>query len=761
MEINFYPINIDFDQFQISRISYSEELLKELRNKYNKTHSFFRDSDFIYISNNSNDNIEIGDIVTLKVLDSEKVTSSLIKHIFFRTFRERFPDIKATSFYPFRFFSRVSTDDLVQIYLPERLKGLITYKKQIELQLRLLNINSQQKQFGFIVNTSYQWGITKKCSDLFSEGFELLGTEILRIEQMPESKDVLAPNEEFIGEVKEIVDSNAIIISNDGEISIPLNELTLRRSTYNIKSYLTFLLDESQSEAIVSKAKHDEHGRLNNQKERTEITKIAELIALYKDKSHVIYQNKDGFYFNISPYPLSIDNSFLLKNPPFIFDHAATKVENKNADIGLNNFGPWDSITFDCKSPHIIGICAKRNRGSFTSFLAKLINGDPTSQWFKKGFQKKYDLNNVTYEVFDIPNCDFPGYENIISQIGNKPDLIIMEIPESFKKLRIEDNPYYKLKAKLLTLEIPFQFVIDSKVRYHNDALLNTMGLQIYAKLGGTPWVLPSTCSIDRELIIGIGNSIIRNNNYKGAEKNRVVGITTFFSSDGQYLLSNKAKDVPYSDYFNELLRTLKEAFDHLKDIQGWKDNDTIRLIFHIFKPIKNTEFDVICNLIECYPEYKIQFAFVTISKKHPFKLYEPAQQGITKGSKTLGEYTPLRGSNIILDSTSCLIQMLGANEIKTDRHGASSPILVRIRIPQGNYDNVKLNDMLFTDIQYISQQIFSFTYLSWRSFLPKELPATMLYSDLIANLLGRLRKIQGWQPDVLNFKLKQKKWFL
>lgn len=584
---------------------------------------------------------------------------------------------------------------------------------------------------------------------------------MLKIEEMPESKDVLAANEEFIGEIKELDNDNALVLTNEGDILVPLNELTLRKTTYNIKSYLTHSLDETQSEAIIRKVKLEEQKRLNNKNERTEISKIAQLISLDQDKTAVAYKNSDGFLYTVSSIPFYSESSFTLKNPPFIFDHAATKVENRNADIGLNNFGPWDSITFDCKSPHIIGICAKRNRGSFTEFLAKLINGDPNSKWFKKGLQKKYDLSNVTYEVFDILNCDFSGYDNVISQLNAKPDLIIMEIPESFKKMKIEENPYYRLKAKLLTLEIPFQFIVESKVRYSKDDLLNTIGLQIYAKLGGTPWVLPSVRSIDRELIIGIGNSIIRNNSYKGSEKNRVVGITTFFSSDGQYLLSNKAKDVPYSEYFNELLKTLKDAFAHLKEIQGWKSNDMIRLIFHIFKPVKNIEFEVICKLIESFPEFKIQFAFVTISKKHPYKLYETSQSGVMKGNKKLGEFTPLRGSNIILDSTSCLVQMLGANDIYSDRHGASAPILIRIRVPQGNSDTSSLNDMLFTDIQYITQQIFSFTYLSWRGFRPREFPATMVYSDLIANLLGRLRKINGWQPDVLNFKLKQKKWFL
>ena len=104
---------------------------------------------------------------------------------------------------------------------------------------------------------------------------------------------------------------------------------------------------------------------------------------------------------------------------------------------------------------------------------------------------------------------------------------------------------------------------------------------------------------------------------------------------------------------------------------------------------------------------------------------------------------------------------MLGAKEIKSDSHGASNPILVKIRLPQGNYNSSSIEDLLFTDLNYITQQIYSFSYLSWRGFLPGEYPATMLYSSLISKLLGKLRRVEGWQPSVLNFTLKRKKWFL
>ena len=51
MQLNFFPINIEFDKYQICTEPYSLERLAELRKSYNSTHSFFRNSDCIYISN--------------------------------------------------------------------------------------------------------------------------------------------------------------------------------------------------------------------------------------------------------------------------------------------------------------------------------------------------------------------------------------------------------------------------------------------------------------------------------------------------------------------------------------------------------------------------------------------------------------------------------------------------------------------------------------------------------------------------------------
>ena len=66
-----------------------------------------------------------------------------------------------------------------------------------------------------------------------------------------------------------------------------------------------------------------------------------------------------------------------------------------------------------------------------------------------------------------------------------------------------------------------------------------------------------------------------------------------------------------------------------------------------------------------------------------------------------------------------------------------------------------------FTDIEYLAGQAFRFTALSWRRFYPSGAPVTILYSDLIASLLGRLRHVRNWNADVISTSFRTSRWFL
>ena len=385
MQLNYFPIHFEFEDYQINTEPYFDVRLAELRNLHNATHSFFRNGDSIFISNkDGDDSIAIGSIIERNVYRDNRVTASLIKHLFFRTFKDRFPKYTPVDFYPFRFFSGQQKDDIIYDALPEKLRNRIAYKKLIELQLRLTEINGK-KQFGFLINIKRNWIFDKTCAELNAENYNLIGIEVLYAETLPGLDNILAPNEEFVGEVKSITGTKAKVNTNEGEKEYDLSELFIRKTKFNIGNYLTFATSQQKSDEVLRIIESKRSDIYNPKTLYTEISNTAK--ALFTDKgTPILFQNKDGFCFTANATPLKVANTIELKPPTFIFDPAATKTINTYPDNGLNNFGPYDSSIFDIKSPNVLCICNKTIRGNFTQFLSNLKDGLPQSKYFQKGF---------------------------------------------------------------------------------------------------------------------------------------------------------------------------------------------------------------------------------------------------------------------------------------------------------------------------------------------------------------------------------------
>ena len=761
MLINFFPLKFDFDEYEINCVEYSEEYFKHLRSEYNSTHSFFNIGSKIYISNKDGEELNIGDLQKVKLYQDEKITSALIKHIFFRTNKDRFASLIPLQFYPYKICSTKTKNNLVYELLPDELRNSLKYTKIISVQLRMLNINGNA-QFGFVIDNNWQWQFDVDCFKLFKDGFSLEGKEVIHSEPIPGLEGILAPDSSFVGNIKKVENGNAIVFTNEGDRIFPLDELFLRKSKNNIYSYLSYKLGENKADEIYDRLKEKKGVVYSGKNQYNEIFDVAKTFCFEKEEP-VIYLNKDGFSFTINSKGYHFENTYNIKNPIYLFDPSGIRTEYY-PDKGLTQHGPWDSsINSEIKTTNILAICKKENRGIFTSFLHDLTNGLPNSKYFKKGFQRKYDLHQVEHTIKEVVTQGLEEFNKIIKDLDTKPSIALIELSDDLKEIDIINSPYFNLKAKLMSLGIPVQIINSSKLKKYDEYILNSICLQMYAKLGGVPWVIKATNSVDRELVIGIGHRVNRSNPYVGNKEERIVGITTFFSGDGQYLLGNKIKDVSYEDYFNELLKSLKASITTLSEQYYWKKGDTVRLIFHIFKPLKTVEHDVVCKLIKEYCDYKIQYSFVTISKHHPFIVFNPTEKGFSKykNSPKRGSFVPKRKTNIKIDDNSCLIQMIGPEEMKTHFHGISNPLLISIRTPEDPEVYNSMVPFIFSDLQYIVQQISNFTSLTWRSFLPSEKPASMLYSELIASLLGKLRKIAFWNPEIVNTNLQYKKWFL
>jgi hypothetical protein len=313
-------------------------------------------------------------------------------------------------------------------------------------------------------------------------------------------------------------------------------------------------------------------------------------------------------------------------------------------------------------------------------------------------------------------------------------------------------SPYLVSKSTFMSHGVPVQeFQIENIQREDIAYPLNTMALACYAKLGGTPYVISVPHrTMAHELVIGIGSAHVSQSRMSPDE--RFVGITTVFSSDGNYFVSNVSKDAPYDQYSQELLRALRTCIEDVKARNAWQPQDTIRLVFHVFKPLKDRETRAVKNLVaDLTKEYAgVDFAFLHVSDQHDWMMLDRASTGTGRGTRRKGQFVPARGHAVRISGSEMLVSVTGPFEMKLSLQGAPRPLLLKLH-----------RESTFTDLDYLAGQVFRFTALSWRRPYPSSKPVTILYSELIAGLLGQLRQVTNWNSDMISTKLRWSRWFL
>ena len=150
--------------------------------------------------------------------------------------------------------------------------------------------------------------------------------------------------------------------------------------------------------------------------------------------------------------------------------------------------------------------------------------------------------------------------------------------------------------------------------------------------------------------------------------------------------------------------------------------------------------------------DYDVDYAFLHVIDDHPNFLFDTAQRGEVdyQSNTRKGVFAPTRGGYLRLSQHEVLLILTGPREVKRPEDGMPRPVLLRLH-----------RESSFKDTTYLARQAFSFACHSWRSFFPASFPVTILYSNLIANLLGQLGRIPRWNPDVLNDRIERTRWFL
>jgi len=699
-----------------------------------------------------------GTAQTLKVADHLSLLARRLTDVL----PEKFPKYEAFRRKPFKF--RGQKDEIVAAIMTKlkRLPPVVGKFKihlTFELDARLIELHEGELQVGLFVDIATNWQILAPLDELQAAGIDVAGLYVVRLNPDPTAR-------RLVGRVKELVGQKVILSEAHADATeVFVDDVLLEGSRASFAHCLKQLLGRAYDD--FEKERQEQEGFVlvgNALDER--IGRMGEY--LQKASPFTLCQNFECSIGERIPMQNVGDYKTVVQAPTvdYCFDAARSK-RNKYAWPGLENFGPFSRDTLAKKSPRILFVFPDSVQGPAERFLRYFRDGISSIQnsRYSGGFAKIYGLVNPQFVTCRIPlfprQNDSPAetYRRTISDFLSRDaqfDAAIVTILNEHARLPDSQNPYLHSKAVLLMAGIPVQDVRVFTISQSEASLqfnLQNISVALYAKLNGIPWTVDHDLSIADELVLGLGTCETGESRFEA--RKRFIGITTVFRGDGNYLLSNLSSECGYDDYPEVLQRSTVEVLKEIKKRNGWQPGDTVRVVVHSFKPLKKMELARIMKdaVATVGNEQNMEFAFLTVTQDHPFRLFDRVQQGIPMKNQPKVKkavFVPQRGVVAQLGSFTRLLCTNGPELIKRPVSPLPLPLLVHIH-PESTY----------RDLASLAEQVLKFTSLSWRSTLPAKLPVTIYYSELIAGLLSRLRGVPDWSPAMLNIKLRASKWFL
>ena len=743
---NFLPVTYTADKFPADMIPFeSPEQLRELRAKLAGTHAVTRAGDRIVCVPLSAEAPSVGRRAELDIREDRRITAHLVEEALVRDVLARWHKFRSLN--PPKFVNR--SHDLFQETvqaLGTKLDGIHVYP-QYSLSARATGPTGGP---GILLGIKTRYEISLPVSELVRHGVHVQGRYVIvDPDELDPRLDPLAARR--LAGVVEAVTGGLLLLQDaprGREVPADAAWLEGRREVVHDVAHA---LAGTAAEGILNRLDKAAFGVTGAEGRLAKIRELADWFGRGR------LNLASGLAATVGP-PAGAEGpkvtplkSRRIAEPTFEFAPGGGKT-SKSAAHGLDEHGPYDSESFTPKNPVIAVVTPAAFKGSAEMFIRSFLDGVPRST-FAKGFTRKYHLSSceVTFEAFDSLPGDVAAYKDAcLSALRKprKPDLAFVITSVDQEALRGDESPYLVCKSVFMGQGVPVQNVQIETVRAEGLAYaLENIALASYAKLGGTPYVIAAAAAMTQELVIGIGSAHVRQARLTDPE--RVVGITTVFSADGSYLLSNQSREADYADYPAELLRSLESCIGYVRERNGWQPEDALRLIFHVFKPLKDIEARAVKNLVQKLTgEYaKVEFAFLTVSDDHEWLLFDPNSSGYN--GRGMG--VPGRGHAIKVSRSEMLVSVTGPRDMKLRLQGLPKPLLLKLH-----------RESTFTDMEYLASQAFRFTAMSWRRPYPSREPVTILYSDLIAGLLGHLRHVRNWNSDIVSSPaLRDKRWFL
>lgn len=461
----------------------------------------------------------------------------------------------------------------------------------------------------------------------------------------------------------------------------------------------------------------DKYGRSNKNYYTDKYKKIIQIIPvllesyLIKDSAEGIHLQKE--FVSLEAESLAVKNYLLSKNNIAISQF-----------MGIKEYGPFKEIESEI---NFLFVFEDRLR----IFANDIYNGliGRLSPGTFPGLKRMFNIDFTTENVKKIPfnsnsKAEIDKAIDLISKEINGKSIVIF-IESGNKEDELTSSNYYYFKYQLTKRKIPLQ-VISYKNLSAADKLkwsVSNIGLQIFAKMGGIPWLIKSP---NKSLILGIGSS----HKIQDGIVKKYFAYTVCLDSTGLYkkveILSSSDEEINYLNKLKSNLVSLlkSDEFSHYK-----------KCALHIPFKIKNKEIQAITDAINEVDQ--IEFVVIKVNTENKFFGYAPNNTMV-----------PFESSFLRLNKYQFLVWFEGlqyGKELVNKR--TANPVHIQfLKMPDAS--NYK---------EYL-QDIINLSGANWRGFNSKAIPVSIYYSKIIADYTSYFEIYDDFESSEIS---NLKPWFL
>jgi len=395
---------------------------------------------------------------------------------------------------------------------------------------------------------------------------------------------------------------------------------------------------------------------------------------------------------------------YRLPEPPVEFRDGQASTDVRD---GITRFGSYDT------TPHtieLVPICLLKYRNQLEHLIERLTTGKYKYRGSERTFATRFTYQGII--TVERPEQIQNEVKRLTSQhpdwIGNSAlnRIFLVQTPEQGYASDDASSPYYVVKRLLLENGIPCQ-MLDTPTILNPDWKDLNLALNITAKCGVTPWVLPDAIP-DADFFIGLSYTA-------SADGKRIMGFANVFSNYGKWeFYSGDTTTFNYEERTKRFADLVRHTLEKLQL------SPTPNIIFHYSAKFSRDDRDAILKAARnIRPEGT--YTFVWINSHHNVRIFD--QRAETDGSLARGAYIQTSPHQIFLSTT-------GYNPFRRAM-GTPKPLQINVQIfrPPGVPDTPP-------DMKSIAVQVLSLTKLNWAStdaFTGE--PITIKYAGNIAYL--------------------------